>query len=182
MSRSTVLEHRTEIRALLQEMAAAQFSDAEIDQTLAHALNVLSGYVPCMEKITLTGLTAAQTTLDLSAETATGAVLEVIPTGGPPRSEFRARGGELILFSPLGATSAEIVIRSRFKHDGINVDWYPPHLRGGVCMFSAALLILGRGRELAETDYNKTIALTTLGAKLFDTALTIFGARPIQDG
>ena len=62
------------------------------------------------------------------------------------------------------------------------MDWYPPHLRGGVCMFSAALLILGRGRELAETDYNKTIALTTLGAKLFDTALTIFGARPIQDG
>ena len=182
MTRPTVLEHRTEIRALLQEVAAVQFSDAEIDQTLAHALNVLSGYVPCMEKISLTGLTAGQTTLNLSAETAASAVLEVIPAGGPARNEFRARGGELILFAPLGATSAEIVIRSRFKHDGTNVDWYPPHLRGGVCMFAAALLILGRGRDLVETDYNKTVALTTLGAKLFDTALTIFGAQLTQEG
>lgn len=180
MTRPTVLEHRTEVRALVQETAAAQFTDAEIDQTLAHALNVLSGYVPCMEKITLTGLTAAQTTLDLSNETAASAVLEVIPAGGQPRSEFRTRGGEVILLAPLGATSAEIVIRSRFKHDGANVDWYPPHLRGGVCLFAAALLILGRGRELVETDYNKTIALTTLGTKLFDTALTIFGARTTQ--
>ena len=154
-----------------------QYTDAEIDQNLANALNTLSSYVPCVEKITKTGLTAGQKSIDLSADCPANAVLEVIPTGGSPVSEFRARGAELMLMSPVGATSAEIVFRSRYKHDGANVDWYPPHLRGAVCMLAAALLILGHARELADTDFNKTVALTTLASKLFDTALAIFGAR-----
>jgi hypothetical protein len=181
MSKPTVLEHRTEIRALLQEMAAAQFTDAEIDQALANALNVLSSYVPRSEKITLSNLNPAQCALDLTAEAPAESVLEVTPSGGTARYEFRARGNELILMSPLGATSAEILFRSRFKHDGTNVEWYPPHLRGGVCLYAAALLILGHARELVETDYNKTIALTTLAGKLYDTALATFGARAAQN-
>ena len=180
MSKPTVLEHRSEIRTLLQEATAAQFTDAQIDQALAHALDVLSGYVTCMEKITLSGLTATQTVLDLSAETCAGAVLEVIPVGGAARSEFRPRGGELILLAPLGASSADVVFRSRFKHDGTSVDHYPPHLRGGVCLYAAGALILGHGRALAETDATKTVALTTLGIKFFDAALTIFGTRTTQ--
>lgn len=177
MAKPTVLEHRTEIRALVQELTPAQYTDAEIDQNLANALNALSGYVPCVEKITKSGLTVEQKSIDLSADCSPCAVLEVIPAGGSPVSEFRARGAELILMSPLGATSAEIVFRSRFKHDGTAVEWYPPRLRGAVCMLAAALLILGHGRELADTDYNKTLALTALASKLFDAALAIFSAR-----
>jgi hypothetical protein len=175
MSRPTVLEHRTEIRALVQELTPVLFTDAEIDLNLSNALNVLSNFNPCLAKINLTGLSANQTSIDLSSGCPAGAVVEIIPAGGSPVTEFRTRGAELLLLAPLGATSADVVFRSRYQHDGVNVDWYPPHLHGALCMLATALLILGRAREVAETDFNKASALTTLATKLFDTALTMFG-------
>ncbi len=179
MPKPTVADHRNEIRALVQEMTPAQFTDAEIDLNLSNALNVLSGFVPYLEKITLTGLSADQTALDLSADCPAGEVVEVIPAGlapgSPALTEFRPRGGELLLPSPVGATGADVVFRSRYRHDGVEVDWYPPHLRGALYMLASALLVLGRARELAETDFDKCTALTAQATKFFDTALAIFG-------
>ena len=175
MTKPTVTEHRNEIRALVLEMTPVQFTDAEIDLNLSNALNVLSGFATRLEKITLAGLSADQTSIDLSADCPASEVVEVVPSGLSPVTEFRPRGGELLLQSPLGALSADFIFRSRFRHDGVEVDWYPPHLRGALCMLAAAMLILGHGRELAETDYSKCTALTAQANKLFDTALALFG-------
>jgi hypothetical protein len=181
MSKPTVLEHRADIRAMVQEMTALQFTDAEIDANLANALNVLSGYIVRVEKLTKSGLATNQSIIDLSADCPPETVTEIILAGTQSGivSEFRARGTELVLTKPLGATSAEIVFRSRYKHDGVNVDWYPPQYRGAVCLLAAALLIYGRQRELAESDALKANALPTVAARLWDTGISIMSGRPL---
>jgi hypothetical protein len=178
MAKPTVLEHRTDIRAYVQEMAAAQFTDIEVDANLANALNVLSGYVIKYAKVNKTGLTTNQTLIDLATDCPAESVVEIVPTGLASITDFRARGTELVLNKQVGATAADFVYRSRYTHDGTNVDWYPPQYRGAVCMLAAALLIYGRQREMAETDALKANAMPAAAARMFDTAVAIMSNRP----
>jgi hypothetical protein len=177
MAKPTVSEHRTDIRAMLAEASAGTFTDAEVDQNLANALNVLSSASHRTSKVNKTGLTTDQIVIDLATDCPAESVVEVIPSGGAALTEFRARGNELVLKAALGATSADFVYRARYAHDGTNVDWYPAHLRGGVCMLAAALLIIGRQRELSETDPNKAHACASAAQRLFDTAISILLGR-----
>ncbi|HEY3341543.1 MAG TPA: hypothetical protein VGK81_05975 [Anaerolineae bacterium] len=149
MTKPLVADHRTEIRGFLQEMAVVQFTDAEIDACLNNALAILATYEPCHLTLAKTTL-ATDTVIDLSADCAASAVIEIIPAAGVPIIYFRVRGTSLILSSPAGATTLTIVYRDRWKHDGTNTDCYPLFLRGAVTMLAAGLCLNGRAHEVAE--------------------------------
>ncbi len=174
MPKPTVADHRTSIRALLQEMAAGQFTDAELDACLTDALDVLSHYVPCIQKLTKTGLTADQTVINLSSDCPAQSVVEIIPAGFAPVVDFHARGAELVLINAIGATSADIFYADRWTHDGTNVEFYPLQYRGAVCMLTAGLCFNGRAMELTSpgAQYMPLAATAQLcAAKLIDYAM-----------
>ncbi len=178
MAKPTVAEHRTNIRGLLSEAAAATFTDAEIDANLANALFTLSGYATHMAKVNKTGLTTSQTVIDLANDCPAEAVVEVLPAALTPVTEFRARGTELVLKNQIGATSADFYYRAAYTHDGTNVDWYPTNFRGAVCLLAAALCIIGRQKELAELDSLKAQAIASSANRMFDTAIAIMSSKP----
>ena len=137
MAKPTVAEHRADIRGILSELAAVQFTDAELDANLKNALNVLSGYVTKLVKVNKAGLSANALVIDLTAECPPEAVVEVIPSGLTSITSFRPRGVELVLNAQIGATSADFVYRGRYTHDGTDsecsaassgraVTWGPP--------------------------------------------------------
>jgi hypothetical protein len=178
MAKPTVSEHRTNIRGLLSEATQDKFTDAEIDANLANALFTLSGYVVKLAKVNKTSLTAGQTVIDLSADCPAEVVVEVLPSGGTPVTEFRPRAAELVLKNQIGATSADFYYRAAYTHDGTSTDWYPPNFRGAVCMLAAAYCIIGRQKELSELDSLKANAIATSANRMFDTAIAIMSNKP----
>lgn len=176
MTKPLVADHRVEIRGYLQETAAVQFQDAEIDACLNDALAILSLYEPCLLTLNKTGLLVTAKTIDLTTDCPASAVTEIIPTGAAPMVDFRARGSVLLLTNQLGATSCDVVYRDRWKHDGTNTDFYPQHLRGAVTMLAAGFAMNGRARELSETAAQymaNTATMQIAAAALIDYALLI---------
>jgi hypothetical protein len=176
MAKPLVADHRVSIRAHLQEMAAGQFTDAEIDAALADALDVLSYYAPCIAKVNKAGMVTTATVIDLSADCPASSVVEIIPAGSASVLDFRVLGAAISLVAAIGATSADIYFRSRWTHDGTNVDYYPQHYRGAVCMLAAGICMNGRANELSfpGAQFMPLAATAQLcAAKLIDYAMGI---------
>lgn len=177
MAKPTVAEHRTNIRGLLSEAAAVKWTDAEIDANFANALFVLSGYVPKLCKVNKTGLSVGDLSIDMVADCPAESVTEIVPTGLASVTEFRARATVIVLKAAIGATAADFYYGSAYTHDGTNVEWYPQQYRGAVMMMAAAMCIIGRQRELAETDTLKATAIATAANRMFDTAIAIMSGK-----
>ncbi len=179
MAKPTVADHRTEIRGYLQEIEAAQFTDAEINAALNDALAILSNYEPCERAVTVTGLTPASLSINVVDTCPASAVIAIYPTGGGVLLTFRVRDTWLLLDQALGDTSAILLYRDSWRHDGTNTDYYPQRWRGAVTMLAAGLCLNGYVREIAVTvSVNTNLPLKpetiqTAAAELIRNALLI---------
>ena len=178
MTKPTVANHRTQTRMYLEEAAANKFTDADCDTALKQSLAVLSGYVFRQSKVTVTGINTTDTIIDLTSLAPAEAVTEIVPTGSSTSiTDFRPRAGFLVLKSAIGATSADVYWRGCYTHDGTNTDWYPDQYFGAVCMLAAGILMLGRERNMAETDAVKSAAFLQPAVRLFENAINIMANR-----
>ena len=174
MTKPTVAEHRTAVRNYHDDTTTGSWSDATVDTEIKNALAILSTYQPYLTYVRRIDLTAEDTEIDLVNACPADAVVEVIPLGLDPITEFRARGTVLILKSPIGSTTADFYYRGKYSHDGTYTDWYPPQFFGPVCMMATALCLFGIARVSIEGNTANAAIYQQIAARYFDTASAIF--------
>jgi hypothetical protein len=171
----SLADHRAQVRAHLDALTSATYTDDEINLALITALGVLARYVPILRTITRS-VTAGQTQIDVSQDAPAEAVTEVIWPNGASTTEFVARAGLVITRTGAPAAgNATIVYRHQpWAYTNNTMDWYPHHYRAAVTLHAAGSLALARAVGLAETDPAKAAQIAYAAQRMIADAMAMF--------
>jgi len=171
----SLADHRAQVRAHLDALTSATYTDDEINLALITALGVLARYVPILRTITRS-VTAGQTQIDVGQDAPPEAVTEIIWPNGASTTEFVARAGLVITRTgaPAAGNAAIVYRHQPWAYTNNTMDWYPHHYRAAVVMHAAGSLALGRAIGLAETDPAKAAQIAYAAQRMIADAMAMF--------